>query len=71
MTARGAPRASAHDKVVAVSRPWADEGASSVLGTITAGADRALGWLWGDPCRLDVLGGLVSLEDDFFEFGSL
>jgi hypothetical protein len=68
MTARGAPRASTHDKV---SRPWADEGASSVLGTITTDADRALGWLWGDRCRLDVLGGLVSLEDDFFEFGSL
>ena len=47
VVARGtvSPQALVHGEVVAISRPRADEGVSSVLGMVAAGTDRPLGWL--------------------------
>ena len=60
--ARGAtsPRASTHDGVVAVPRPRVGEGASLSLGMVIASADCPPGLPWAGPCRLEVLGGLMS-----------
>lgn len=54
------PRASACAKAAAISKPQADVGASSALGTVIAGAGRPLGWLWVDLCWLDILDGPVN-----------
>ena len=54
------PRASAHDIAAVISRPQADEDASSLFGMVTAGMGHPLGWLWVDLSQLDILGGPMS-----------
>jgi hypothetical protein len=60
------PQAPDHGGVVVVPRPRADMGISLLLEAAVADTDRSLKMPWAGPCCPNILGGLVSLRDDFF-----
>jgi hypothetical protein len=54
------PRALVHGEVVAILGPRANEGISSELGMVAAGADRPLGRLRVYPYQPDIFNGIAS-----------
>jgi hypothetical protein len=54
------PRALVHGEVIMVHEPQAGEVTCLSPKVVAADVGRPLGWPWVDPCRLNILGGLVS-----------